>query len=310
MTLRVAVLYGGVTAEREVSLDSGAAVVEGLREAGHAVTGHDVRDPLAVLSDDPIRDADVVFPVLHGGWGEDGRIQAVLDLAGVAYVGSGPAASAAAMDKVWSKQICRTLGLPTADWVEIGPEDDEAGILERAEGLGYPVVFKPVFEGSAVGVHIPESPDALAGAVAAAGPRDQAWMLESYVAGRELTVPWLWGEAYPVVEIRPREGFYDYAHKYTRGASEYECPADLPAELADRVADLGHRLAVALRLRDMARIDVRLDPTGMPFVLEANTIPGMTAVSLLPMGAKARGIDFPQMCDRLVRAAADRRRPT
>jgi len=309
VSLRVAVLYGGVTAEREVSLDSGTAVARGLRDAGHEVTEHDVQDPLAILSDDAIRGADAVFPVLHGGWGEDGRIQAVLDLAGVPYVGSGPAASAAAMDKIWSKQICRAAGIPTPDWREIAPDDPDARVLERAEGLGYPLVFKPVFEGSAVGVHIPDSPEALRGALAEAGTRGQAWMLESYVPGRELTVPWLWDEAYPVIEIRPREGFYDYEHKYTRGASEYDCPADLPADLRARVADLGHRLCVALRLRDMARVDVRMDPAGMPFVLEANTIPGMTAVSLLPMGAEARGIDFPSMCDRLARVAAARRRP-
>ena len=216
------------------------------------------------------------------------------------------------MDKAWTKHVCVATGIPTADWVEIAPGATDAVVLAHARELGFPLVFKPVHEGSAVGVHIPRSAAELEAALTALGPRTVPWMLEAYIPGRELTVPWLWGSAFPIVEIRPKQGFYDYTNKYTQGASEYHCPADLSAEVAARVADAGNRLAVALRLRDMARIDVRLSDEGTPYVLEANTIPGMTAVSLLPMGAKAKGIDFPTMCDRLVRAAADRdpRRPT
>ena len=296
--MNVTVLYGGDSAEREISLLSGRAVGDALAEAGHDVTEIDLLDYGALEED--VADSDVVFPVLHGGPGEDGRVQAVLELADVAYVGSRPGPSAVAMDKIWTKQLARQIGVPTADWEEFNPADD---VVARARAFGFPCVLKPVLEGSAIGVHILHNESDAAGV---AEPRRGPWMLERYIEGRELTLPFLLDEAMELVEIRPKQGFYDYTNKYTKGASEYDCPANLAANIKTRIAAEGTAIYRALRLRDMARLDYRLAEDGTSYLLEANTIPGMTALSLLPMGCKARGIDFVAMCDRLVRRALER----
>jgi D-alanine-D-alanine ligase len=296
--MNVTVLYGGDSAEREISLLSGRAVSDALVEAGHDVTEVDLLDYVALEED--VAESDVVFPVLHGGPGEDGRVQAVLELAGLAYVGSRPGPSAVAMDKVWTKQLARQIGVPTADWLELGPADD---LLSKARSFGFPCVLKPVLEGSAIGVHILQSE---ADAAAVSERRRTPWLLERYIPGRELTLPFLLDEAMALVEIRPKQGFYDYRNKYTKGASEYDCPASLATNLQARIAAEGTAIYRALRLRDMARLDYRLAEDGTSYLLEANTIPGMTALSLLPMGCKARGIDFVAMCDRLVRHAHER----
>ncbi len=300
--MKIAVLMGGDTAEREVSLDSGAAVVKALQSAGHDVHGVVLGRLMAEVVREPLMSADVVFIALHGGAGEDGRVQAVLDQASLPYVGCGPAASALCMDKVWSKLLCRSLGVPTSDWTELPADPSAKDIAAAAALLGWPLVLKPVDEGSAIGVHIlKEESDASVFEVQA--PWRGLWMLERYVAGSELTVPVLWNEAMAIVEIRPESGFYDYEHKYTKGRSEYHCPAPLAANVAQQVTDYALRFARAARATEMARIDFRLDSDGNAFFLEANTIPGMTEVSLLPMGAAERGIDFVEMCDRLCRNA-------
>lgn len=304
--LDLAVLMGGGTREHEVSLSTGTAVADALDRCGHRVRRVELARPSvdAILAG--VREVDAVFVALHGGAGEDGRVQSVLELAGVPYVGSGPGPSAVAMDKIWTKAIARDLGLPVTDEVALAADDDADRVRRAAVDLGGHVVLKPVAEGSAVGVHLCDDPDAAVAAWNAAPRGHGAWMLEPYVSGREITVPLLWDEAYAVIEIRPRAGFYDYANKYTAGNTEYDCPADLPDTEAEAVAAHALHLYRALHLRDMARIDFRVDPERGPFLLEVNTIPGMTGTSLLPMGAAHAGIDFDALCDRLCRGAVAR----
>jgi D-alanine-D-alanine ligase len=304
--LRVAVMMGGGTSEHEISLLTGTAVATALEQAGHRVQPVVLPDSARLQAAIDGFDSDLVFIALHGGAGEDGRVQAALELVGIPYVGSRPEPCSVAMDKVQTKRLAREVGVPAVGEAVFGPESVDADILAAVNELGPATVFKPVDEGSAVGVHLCEDSAALALALEETGPRTGRWMLEPLVPGRELTVGIILDEACPVIEIRPREGFYDYRNKYTAGCTEYDCPADLPADQAARVASDALRLYRALQLRDLARIDFRLDPERGHFLLEANTIPGMTATSLLPMGAAALGMDFPTLCERLCRAAFDR----
>lgn len=304
--MKVAVLMGGGTSEHAISLLTGRAVAQALGERGHEVRPVELENNADLLAALPGLDVDVVFVALHGGAGEDGRVQAALELARLAYVGSRPGPCAVAMDKVWTKQIARVVAVPATPEAVFAPDAPDAAILDAGVALGPATVFKPVDEGSAVGVHLCPDAEALAAAVREIGARDRRWMLEPFVAGRELTVGVVLDEACPVIEIRPKQGFYDYTNKYTAGNTEYDCPADLPDEVAARVANDAMKLYRALQLRDMARIDFRYDPDHGHFLLEANTIPGMTATSLLPKGAAALGIGFADLCESLCRAALDR----
>jgi D-alanine-D-alanine ligase len=302
--MKIAVLMGGGTSEHEISLLTGEAVARALEERGHEVR----RVTLATCAglDAGALNADVVFIALHGGAGEDGRVQATLERAGLAYVGSRPGPCAIAMDKVQTKEIARGIDVPVTEEAVFELPGERDAILEAAARFGDATVFKPVGEGSAVGVYVCRTREELQRVLAEEELAPGAWMLEPFVPGRELTVGLVLDEACPVIEIRPKDGFYDYTNKYTAGRTEYDCPADLPGDVADRVAADAVRLYEALDLRDMARIDFRLDPARGHFLLEANTIPGMTATSLLPMGAKALGMDFPTLCERLCEVAARR----
>ena len=335
--MRVAVLFGGTSAERDVSIASGGQVVKALREAGHHVVPIDTaRGALSAAderllltagvapappSDDALamvrggarggliggadlQDVDVVFLTLHGGTGEDGTIQALLDLAGVPYVGSGHAASAVAMDKDLSKRLFHAAGIPTAEWL-MAPAD-----AARVEAeLGFPVVVKPNRQGSTVGLTVVKHADALDAAVREAFRFDSEVMLERFVPGRELTCGVLGDQALAVGEIVPRRGeIFDYESKYQHGGADEIFPADLSAEQTERVRDLSLRAHRALKLEGFSRADFRLDEAGGLWILEVNTLPGMTATSLLPQSAAAAGIPFPELCDRICRLALDRRR--
>lgn len=302
--MKIVVLMGGGTSEHEISMLTGEAVAAALEQCGH-----DVERVVLADCDDlapATLDANVVFIALHGGAGEDGRVQAALERAGIAYVGSRPEPCAIAMDKVRTKQIARGVKVPVTDEAVFEIPCEPAVILEAAARFGEATVFKPVGEGSAVGVFLCRTREALERVLAEEDLAPGAWMLEPFVPGRELTVGVVLDEVCPVIEIRPREGFYDYTNKYTAGMTEYDCPADLPEDVASQVQSAAMRLYRALDLRDMARIDFRLDPDCGHFLLEANTIPGMTATSLLPMGAKALGMEFQELCERLCRAAMQR----
>lgn len=338
--LKVIVLMGGTSSERDVSMASGLRVAAGLREFGHDVRAVDpARGPIADAelqamaggvvvraappSHDSLRqlareslpllaqnlprrgDADVVFLGLHGGIGEDGTIQAMLDVAGVAYTGSGQLASAIAMDKDVSKRLFRQGGVTTADWL-MAPASAE----EVKATLGYPVIVKPSREGSTVGLSVVKEPSQLEAAIAEASRFDDEVMIEKFVAGRELTVSMLGGEALPVGEVFPKHEIYDYECKYTAGMAHEEFPAKLSAQETRAIQDEARRAFRALKLGGCARIDFRMSSDGKFYCLEANTLPGMTPTSLVPQAAAAAGISFPALCDRIVRLALDGASPS
>jgi len=302
--VKILVLLGGSSSEREVSLSSGRRVAEALRERGHQVSEADPgKDPLAILAQ--ARAADVVWMALHGGVGEDGTIQALFDLAGVRYTGSGHLASALAMDKDLSKQLFRAAGVPTADWRMVMTTDKPTTWQNAAyaqamfAALGDPVVVKPSKQGSTVGLSVVKEPGGLAAAIAEAFRHDDEVMLEAYVPGRELTVGVLGRMVLPVGEIIPKHEIYDYECKYVPGMAEELFPAPLPETVRDEAQRLALAACDALKLSGCARIDFRLHPTEGLYCLEANTLPGMTGTSLVPQAALAAGIGFPELCERI-----------
>jgi D-alanine-D-alanine ligase len=323
--MKVAVLMGGRSAEREISLRTGRGVAQSLRALGHAVTavdagtgrlleaGHEeeaVAETALAHAPAPslvtaaaMREADVVFVALHGGEGENGTLQALLELAGKPYTGSNVLASAMAMNKAVSKKLFAYEGIPTPPW-QLVTADADAGTVEVTRLGGFPLVVKPNEQGSTVGLTIVEDFAVLPGALALAAEHGHETLIERFIPGRELTVAVLGDEALPIVEIRPKSGFYDYESKYTAGKSEYDCPADLPPAVTARVQDLGVRAVQVLGCAGVARVDFRLDPANEPYCLEVNTIPGMTPTSLVPMAARARGMSYDQLVQRLLELAA------
>ncbi|MBC8425810.1 D-alanine--D-alanine ligase [bacterium] len=325
--MRIAVLMGGDTPEREVSLETGRAVADALAAAGHDVTARVIGAVAEVMGMDDLTGFDVVFPALHGGDGEDGHLQALLDLMGVTYALSGPRASAVAMDKSSTKRVLRGAGIPTPDWLLVswegsgsrpvsasGPGLADEGRLDldrlcdrAAAELGFPLVLKPNADGSSVGVCIIEDPAGFDGAFAETTRHGSSVLLETYVPGRELTATILMGRRLPLVEIVPREGFYDYAHKYTTGASDYLCPAPVNSPLYEMISGDARRVFDLLGCRGVVRVDFRLDDTAY-YCLEVNTVPGMTGNSLVPKAAAAVGIGFGDMLTDLCRDALRRAR--
>jgi D-alanine-D-alanine ligase len=262
---------------------------------------------------------EVVFLALHGGQGEDGTLQALLDLTGVPYTGSGHLASALAMDKDLSKQLFRAAGVPTADWFmapSSGLGTRESGIDSETKRrfaaavlntLRLPVVVKPSKQGSTVGLSVVKDLNDLWPAIDEAFKYDDEVMVEQFIPGRELTVGILGDEALPVGEIIPVHEIYDYECKYTAGMAREIFPADLTPEETSTVQDLARRAFRALKLGGYARIDFRMSPDGVFYCLEANTLPGMTGLSLIPQAAQAAGISFPELCERIVQLAVDAR---
>lgn len=304
--MRIAVFKGGSSEEREVSLRSGAAVAGALRVKGHDVAEYDVewhgKRTLFEAVDAVVSDGtDVVFLALHGGLGENGGVQGILEAAGIAYTGSGIVGSAAAMDKDVSKAVFSRHGIPTAGWIVLPAGEMTRERLEAS--VGFPCVVKPVDQGSTVGLTVVHNPSELSGAIETAVAIGGRIMAEAFIPGRELSVPVLGDRALPVIEIRPSHEIYDYACKYTSGLSEYFVPAPIHDDLALEVAGLALAAFRALGLRDIARIDFRLDASGKPVCLEANTLPGMTATSLVPKSAAAAGIDFPELTSRIAHMA-------
>jgi D-alanine-D-alanine ligase len=334
--LKVAVLFGGTSEEREVSVASGAQVIKALRSIGHEVLAIETSrgllstedesrllncrvdavppssDALAVLRsreasliDSPtLTDVDVIFLALHGGTGEDGTVQAMLDMAGMAYTGSGHLASAVAMDKDMSKRLFVAAGIATPRWLMAPCRGDTV-----AQELGYPLVVKPNRQGSTVGLSVVRSHDALEAAIHHASKFDREVMLEQFIAGRELTVGVLGDEALTVGEILLEpDAVFDYADKYQLGAVREVFPADLPESIAKAAQEAAVRAHRALKLEGYSRTDFRLDSEGRLWCLEVNSLPGMTATSLLPQSAAASKIPFPELCERICRAGVERHR--
>lgn len=289
---KVGVLMGGPSSEREVSLKSGAAVAKGLRAAGYDVVEIDVKG----RSLDLPAGVEAVFVALHGEFGEDGEIQALLRASRVPYTGSGPESSRRAFDKLLSKRAFLNHDIPTPAFELL-----EAG---GRRTLPLPAVVKPVRQGSSIGVHIVFEEAEWAGALKDALSFDGQVLAESYIEGRELTVGVVGDEVLPVIEIRAAEGFYDYRAKYTQGGSKHIVPAPIPADRANECRALAARVFRALDCQGMGRVDFRMTPAGALYVLELNNIPGFTEMSLLPEAARAAGIEFPELCDRILAMAS------
>ncbi|MBR9988798.1 MAG: D-alanine--D-alanine ligase [Gemmatimonadetes bacterium] len=334
--LKVAVLFGGTSSERDVSIASGSQVIQALRKGGHDVIAVDTAtgvldaaaekellsdgvkdlppdeqaldlmrtgDATSLTSAPELRGVDVLFLALHGGAGEGGTLQALLDMTDIPYTGSGMLGSAMAMDKDISKRLMCLAEVPTPPWL-MAPvllEDIE-------ERIGLPCVVKPSKQGSTVGLSIVKHTDDLEAAVETAAKYDDEVMIEKFIPGREFTVPVLGVDALPVGEIITPNEIFDYAAKYQPGGAEEIFPADLTGAQVIQVQRLALKTHRALKLRGFSRIDFRLDSDGVFWCLEANTLPGMTAASLFPKGAQAAGIGFTQVCERLCRLAMEEHR--
>ena len=332
--MRVAVLTGGSTPERQVALAGAAQVVRALRDRKHSVVVVDTvegpldeaaerqlmdisvgRDPPtleqlrilqqrehpeALASIPELHNADLVFLVLHGQQGEGGEIQAVFDLAGITYTGSGPLGSALAMDKDIAKRLFKAAGVPTPNW-HVWPVT-----AEDIDQLGFPVIVKPSKVGSSVGLTVVRTHDELAAAADLALQYDQEVIVEQLVVGREFTVGVLGERPLAVGEIVPQHETFDYECKYTVGMTEEIFPAPIAEAETRRMQQLAVQAHRALKLRDFSRIDFKLDSSGAPMCLEANTLPGLTATSLLPQSAAACGIPFGELCEVVCSAALQR----
>lgn len=337
--MRITVLLGGTSAERDVSLTSGIRVAGALRSRGHAIrlvdpaTGEldaETEQRLAAQSQmkqappslealkqmargsvspslatiEAVEWAELVFIGLHGGQGEDGSIQALLDLVGKPYTGSGHLASALAMDKDLSKHLFLAAGVPTPKWLMARPDGSSPTADEAERRLGLPVIVKPSKQGSTVGLTVVKRSDGVREAILEAAQYDDEVMVEQFIAGRELTVGILGEDALPVGEIIPAHEIYDYECKYTAGMAREEFPAKISADRGREAQRLARLAFDVLKLRGYARIDFRMAGDGGLFCLEANTLPGLTELSLIPQAAAAQGIGFAEMCERIVQLAA------
>ena len=329
--MKIAVLLGGTSAERDVSITTGMAIAKALQASGHTVealdcaygdrkidfessaasvikaTPPDIEQEKAKLDRNIFKTVDyliahkfdIAFIALHGGYGENGQLQAVLELSRIPYTGSNSLASAIGMDKHLSKLMFLSAGVPTAPWYHARRHQP----LERAEveKLGLPLVVKPNAQGSTVGLSIINNWDDLDAALATAYRYSDSVLLEQFVPGRELTVTVLGDEVLPVVEIIPESGFYDYESKYQSGRTRYVTPAELPEDLTAEIQAATLRGFQAIGCSGYARIDFRLREDRQYFCLEVNTLPGMTPTSLVPKAAKARGIEFPELMERIIK---------
>jgi D-alanine-D-alanine ligase len=289
--LNIVVMLGGPSAEREVSLRTGAAVAQALRSLGHRVDEVDPRMDSWRLP----QGTQVVFLALHGTYGEDGTVQRRLDELGVPYTGCDAESSRIAFDKFLTKQRCVDAGVPTARFVVV---DSPAASWPR--GWNPPVVLKPVRQGSSVGLQFVDRVSDWGAALAEALRYDTQVLVEERIIGRETTVGILAGKPLPVVEVRPRTGVYDYQSKYTSGATEYLCPAPFDAETTERIQAAALGVFNAVGCRDYARVDVMVRGDTEPLVLEVNTLPGMTETSLLPKAAAAAGLSYAQLCQKMI----------
>ena len=332
--MKIGVLMGGTSDERDVSLASGVEVAAALREAGHDVIAIDTtrgalgsdeeralreggvaetppdptslpalrgREAAHLARPSQLGDVDVFFLALHGGAGEDGTVQALLEMAGATYTGSPPLGCGLAMDKEVTKRLLRDAGIGTPDWL-VGPVAAE----EVEAALGLPVIVKAAGGGSSLRLVLAHDRAELEEAIADSASWDDVVLFERYHPGREFTVAVVGEETFPVGEIIPQGEFFDYECKYQPGMADEVFPADIPDSLSDRLRAEALVVHRALRLRDVSRVDFIVDEEGRSWCLEANALPGMTANSLVPRAAAAAGLSFPDLCDRIVRLAATR----
>lgn len=303
----VAVVMGGPSAEREVSLNTGAAIANALREYGYTNVVEIDLDPRNFGKQLAESKAEVVFNAVHGLYGEDGRLQTLLEIREMPYTGSGMIASVSCMDKVITKRMLRDAGISTPACLIVNKK--ESGIKEKImQRFSLPVVIKPASQGSSIGVEIVKEEKQLDEALVNAFKYSRDILVEEFIGGKELTVSMMQkdGEvvALPVIHIAPHSGTYDYHSKYTKGATEYICPADLDEETTKKVQEISKQTYEVLGCSGVARADVMLDEEGNGYVLEINTVPGMTATSLVPKAAAAAGISFPELCHIILQSAS------
>lgn len=336
--MKIVVLAGGTSTERDVSIVSGTMVCKALREKGHQAILMDVFFGLKQIPEplfpekydveeaaegikshndslpeeikvrreffgphviEICQKADVVFMALHGANGEDGKVQAAFDLFGIPYTGTGYLSSAVSMDKGLTKQFFETHGVPTPKGISLVKNQTSVSLQEC--DLEFPVVVKPCCGGSSVGVSIADNQEEYEAALQAAFGYEDALIVEEYVKGREFSVGVVGGEAYPIIEIAPIEGFYDYTNKYKAGSTIETCPARLTEEQTRQMQEYAVLGAKALGIEGYCRLDFMMRGDGRMYCLEANTLPGMTPTSLLPQEAQAIGIDYPSLCEELIR---------
>lgn len=335
--MNIIVLAGGNSTEREVSIASGQGVCKALRERNHKAVLLDpyfgafekeenlfpaeydvdkaadaMREMSSQLEEtmktrkgffgpnvlEMCKEADIVFLALHGANGEDGKVQSVLDLMGIKYTGSGPLSSGMAMDKGITKMVFEAKGVPMPKGITL--EKGKCSSQLADYGMGFPVIVKPCCGGSSVGVCIANNQTEYQAALLEAFSYENEVVVEQFITGREFSVAVVDGKAYPVIEIAPLQGFYDYKNKYQAGSCVETCPADLSSALTkemQKYAEMGYK---ALNLQAYARLDFLMDDEGNMYCLEANTLPGMTPTSLIPQEAKAIGMDYPQLCEKLI----------
>jgi D-alanine-D-alanine ligase len=298
---RVAVVFGGTSTEREVSLKTGAAVLAALQRRGVAAFGFDPREQL--LPELLSRGTDRVWIALHGPGGEDGTLQGALECLGLPYTGSGVMGSAIGMDKLRTKRLAQAAGIPTSDYVELSGEQDLEAALAR---LKLPLIVKPATQGSSVGMTKVERPEEFAAAYRVAAAVDHSVLAEAWIPGAEYTVSILNGRALPSIRIQPATTFYDYEAKYLRNDTQYFCPSGLSKPAEEHLAALGLAAFAAVGAEGWGRADFMMDSTARPQLLEVNTVPGMTDHSLVPMAAKAAGVSFEELVWRILESSFTR----
>jgi len=298
---KVAVVFGGTSTEREVSLKTGAAVLAALRRRGVDAFGFDPRDQL--LPELLSAGTDRVWIALHGPGGEDGTLQGALECLGIAYTGSGVMGSAIGMDKLRTKRLAQAAGIPTSDYVELTGEQDLDAALAR---LALPLIVKPATQGSSVGMTKVERPGELLPAYRVAAAVDHSVLAEAWISGAEYTVSILNDRALPSIRIQPATTFYDYEAKYLRDDTQYFCPSGLSKPAEEHLAALGLAAFAVVGADGWGRADFMMDSAGRPQLLEVNTVPGMTDHSLVPMAAKAAGINFDELVWRILESSFTR----
>ena len=327
--INIALIFGGTSPEKEVSKNTAKSILKALRELGYSVkpinpaygTNQPENEDLFFVQEEYVEPSnrnyieainssmfdniDLAYLALHGRWGEDGTIQSLLELRGIKYTGSGILASSLAMNKAMTKVVIQDAGVSTPKWItaEKRVNDFEKICRQIKDDFGYPCVIKPNDQGSTVGLTICKEESQVADAIKLSLKFSDTALIEEYIPGRELTISILEGKALPVLEIKPKSGFYDYENKYTAGRSEYICPAELPEDISMPMQEQALTAFNAVGCSTYSRIDFRLTDEGKFYCLEINTLPGMTSLSLVPKAAKAAGISFEELVEKIVKNA-------
>lgn len=300
---KIAVLMGGITKEREISLRTGSAIASALLRLGYDVASIDVCMGTKLIEQIKSARPDVAVIALHGKYGEDGCIQGFLEMMGLPYTGGGVLASSVGMDKVVCKRIAREIGIQCPEEAVIDTAVDDIERKIAGNPLKLPVIVKPSREGSTINMTVVNTADELLPAIKKASESDNKVIIEAYISGKEITVGVLNGKALPCLEIAPKSGFYDYASKYTKGMTEYIIPARIDEKVARKLEDWSERIYAAIECDGIARADYIVTEKGETFFLEINTIPGMMELSLVPKAAAHIGISFDDLCERLLGGA-------